>query len=47
MYKKFYSCHWFLKNHIFFTFSHSENAEICRVGILEPDFQQVPLVQFL
>ena len=22
------------------------DAEICRVGNLEPDFQQVPLVQF-
>ena len=43
----FYSSHWFLENQIFFNFSHTKNeAKSCRVGNLEPYFQQVPLVQF-
>ena len=41
MHKKFYSSHCFLKNQIF-----SLYAEICRVGNLEADFQQILLVQF-
>ena len=47
---KFYSSQWFLKNPIFSLFpivKMNENyAEICRVGNLEADFQQVSLVQF-
>ena len=50
MRKKFYSSQWFLKNQIFSLFpivKMNENyAEICRVGNLEADFQQVSLVQF-
>ena len=56
MHKKFYSSLVFKKSNIF-TFFHSKKdfsivkknanyAEICRVGTLEADFQQVPLVQF-
>ena len=56
--RKFYSCHWFIKKKKsnIFTFSHSKNeckkkkkkknAEICKVGNLEADIQQVPIVQF-
>ena len=48
MYKKFYSRHWFLKkNQIFSLFPivkmKPNHAEICRVGNLEPDFQQVQI----
>ena len=50
MRKKFYSIHWILKNQIFSLFSivkmNANVAEICRVGNLEADFQQVPLVPF-
>ena len=50
MYKKFYSSYWFLKNQIFSLFpivkKKPNHAEICRVGNLEPNFQQVPLAQF-
>ena len=50
MRKKFYSSKWFLKNPVFSLFpivKMNENyAEICRVGNLEADFQQVLLVQF-
>ena len=50
MYKKFYSSHWFLNNQIFLLFSivkmKPNHAEICRVGNIEPDFQQLPLVDF-
>ena len=48
--KNFYSSHWFLKNQIFSLFHivkmNANYAEIYRVGNLETDFQQVPLVQF-
>ena len=48
--KKFYSSQWFLKNPIFLLFpivKMNENyAEICRVGNLEADFQQVLLIHF-
>ena len=50
MYKIFYSSHWFLKSQIFSLFPivkmKPNHAEIYRVGNLEPNFQQVPLVQF-
>ena len=50
MQKKFYASHWFLKNQVFSLFPivkmNVNYAEICRVGNLEADFQQVPLVQF-
>ena len=50
MLKKFYSSHWFLKNQIFSLFPivkmNARYAEICRVGNLGADFQQVQLVQF-
>ena len=50
MHKKFYSIHWILKNQIFSLFPIVEmNAnfeEICRVGNLEADFQQVPFIKF-
>ena len=50
MHKKFYSSHWFLKNQVFSLFPmvkmNANYAEICRVGNLEADFQQVPLVHF-
>ena len=50
MHKKFYSSHCFLKNQVFSLFPivkmNANYAEICRVGNLEADFQQVPLVQF-
>ena len=50
MHKKFYSIHWILKNQIFSLFPiikmNANFAEICRVGNLEADFQQVPFVQF-
>ena len=50
MHKKFNSIHWILKNRIFLLFPivkmNANFAEICRVGNLEADFQQVPLVQF-
>ena len=49
MHKKFYSSHWFLKNQIFLLFPlvkmDVNYAEICWVGNLEADFQQVSLVQ--
>ena len=49
MHKKF-SSHWFLKNQVFSLFPivkmSANYAEICRVGNLEADFQQVPLVHF-
>ena len=51
MYKKFYSSHWILKNQIFSLFPivkmNANFAEIYRVGKLEAEFQQVPLVQFI
>ena len=50
MHKKFYSSQWFLKNQIFSLFPivkmDVNYAEICWVGNLEADFQQVLLVQF-
>ena len=50
MHKKFYSSHWFLINQIFSRFPivkmNTYYAEICGIGNLEADFQQVPLVQF-
>ena len=50
MHKKFYSSHWFLKNQIFSLFlivkMNANYAEICRVGNLKADFEQVPFVQF-
>ena len=50
MQKQFYSSQWFLKNQIFSLFPivkmNANYAEICRVGNLEADFQQVLLVQF-
>ena len=50
IHKKFYSIHWILKNQIFSLFPivkmKANFTEICRVGNLEADFQQVPLVQF-
>ena len=48
MHKKFYSSQWFLKNQIFSLFpivKLNANAEICWVGNLGADFQQVHLVQ--
>ena len=45
MHKKFYFNHWCLENQILSLFSIVKlgaNAEICRVGNLEADFQQVP-----
>ena len=50
MYKKFYSKHCFLKNQISLfpiVKMNANYAEICRVGNLEADFQQVLLVRFL
>ena len=50
MHKKFSYSHWFLKNQIYLLFPivrmNANYAEICRVGNLEADFQQVRLVQF-
>ena len=50
MHKNFNSSYWFLNNKIFSLFFHSEvnasYAEICKIGILEADFQQVPLFKF-
>ena len=50
MYKNFYSSHWFSNNRIFLLFpmvkTNANYVEICRVGILEADFQLVPLVIF-
>ena len=50
MYKKFNSSHRFLKYQIFSLFPivkmKPNDAEICRVGNFEPDFQHVPLVRF-
>ena len=50
MNKKFYSIDWILKIQIFSLFPivkmNVNFAEICRVGNLEADFQQVLLVQF-
>ena len=50
MHKTFYSSHLILKNQIFSLFPivkmNANFAEIWRVGNLEADFQQVPLVQF-
>ena len=47
MHKKFYSSHWFLNNQIFSLFpivkTNANYAEICRVGNLEAEFQQVLL----
>ena len=48
--KKFYSSHWILKNQTFSLFPivkmNTNYTEICRVGNLEADFQQVPLGHF-
>ena len=48
--KKFYSVHFLKKNQTFSLFVTvkmiANNAEICRVGSLETDFQQVLLVHF-
>ena len=50
MHKKFYSSHPVLKNQKFSLFPivkmDVNSAEICWVGNLEADFQQVSLVQF-
>ena len=50
MHKKFYSSHRFLKNQIFPLFPivkmNANYAEICRIGNLEADFEQVPFVHF-
>ena len=50
MHKKVYSSHYFVKNQIFSLFTivkmNANNAEICRVGNLEVNFQQVLLVHF-
>ena len=50
MHEKNYSSYWFLKNKIFSRFPiakmNANYAEICRVGNLVADFQQVPFVQF-
>ena len=51
MHKKIYSSHSFLKTNplvsLFTKVKMNANyAEICRVGKLEADFQQVPLIQF-
>ena len=50
MHKKFYPSQWFLKNQIFSLFPivkmNANYAEICRVGNLGADFQQVLLDQF-
>ena len=47
---KIHSSHWFLKIQIVSLFPivkmDANYAEICRVGNLEADFQQVPLAQF-
>ena len=47
--KKFYSSHWLLKYQIFSLFPivklNADYTEICRVGNLEADFQQVPFVK--
>ena len=49
MHKNFYSSHWFSKNLIFSLFPivkmNANYVEICKVGNLEADFQQVTLVQ--
>ena len=46
----FYCSRWFLKNQMFSLFPivkmNAYYAEIYKVGNLEADFQQVPLVQF-
>ena len=48
MHEKVYFSHYFLKNQIFSLFlivkMNANYAEICRVGNLEANFQQVPLV---
>ena len=50
MLKKFYFSHLFLKEQIFSPFPivkmNAYCAEICMVGNLEADFQQVPITQF-
>ena len=51
MHKKFYSRHCFLKkNQLFSLFPivkmNANYADICRVGKLETDFQQILLVHF-
>ena len=50
MHKKFNNSHLFLKNQIFSLFPivkmNANYAEICRLGNLEADFQQVPIVHF-
>ena len=50
MHEKIYSSHWFIKNQIFSLLPivkmNANYAEICRIGNLEADFQQVALVQF-
>ena len=50
MQENIYSSHCFLENQIFSLFPivkmNANHAEICRVGNLEADFQQVGLIQF-
>ena len=50
MHNQFYYSQWFLNNQIFSLFPtvkmNANYAEICRVGNLEADFQQVMFVQF-
>ena len=50
MHEKFYSSQWFLENQTFSLFPivkmNANYAEICRVGNLEANFQQVTLVYF-
>ena len=50
MHKKFYYSHWFLIQSNIFNFAivkmDVNYAEICRVGNLEADFQQISLVEF-
>ena len=44
MHENIYSCHWFLKITFPTVKMNANYAEMCRVGNLEADFQQVPLV---
>ena len=50
MHENFYSIHWILKNQIFSLFPivkmNTNFAEICRVGNLKANFQQVRLFNF-
>ena len=50
MHERVYSSNYFLKNQIFSLFpivkTNANYAEICRIGNLESNFQQVPLVHF-